>query len=161
MKYREKLGYIALGGVLMLIGMLAAALFSPMGAQNEVKDAEFETIICRELKVVRPDGRTAVSISFGHCDISGDVGSIYAGDYGGQIFVYDRHGELSTGIGFDGSGGRVDVRGKGESQAYMGISEHGGFVHALGKGELRTYVGIGEHGGIVEVRGKDGFSGWI
>ena len=55
-KYREKLGYIALGGVLMLIGMLAAGLFSPLGAQNEVRDAEFGTIICRELNVVEANG---------------------------------------------------------------------------------------------------------
>ena len=38
MKYREKLGYIILGGVLMLVGMLTAGLFSPLGAQEEAVD---------------------------------------------------------------------------------------------------------------------------
>ena len=33
MKYREKLGYIALGGLLMLVGMLAASL-TPLTAQR-------------------------------------------------------------------------------------------------------------------------------
>ena len=35
MKYREKLGFITLGGFLMLVGMLAASWLSPLGAQNE------------------------------------------------------------------------------------------------------------------------------
>ena len=34
MKYREKLGYMALGGLLMLVGMLAANL-TPLTAQRD------------------------------------------------------------------------------------------------------------------------------
>ena len=48
MKYREKLGYIALGGFLMLVGMLAAGLTSPIGAVNNPPDAVFGTITCDE-----------------------------------------------------------------------------------------------------------------
>ncbi len=158
MRKKEVL-YAVVGGVVGAVLVMAAGSFSLLGAHKEGEDAKFGEIICRELKVVRPDGQTAVSISFGHYDISGDVGSMYIGEYGGQVFVFDRHGELSTGIGFDEHGGRVDVRGKGESQAYMGIDGHGGFVHALGKGELRAYMGIGERGGVVEVCGTDGLSG--
>ena len=51
MKYREKLGYIALGGFLMLVGMLAAGLTSPIGAFNNAPDAVFGTITCDEVRV--------------------------------------------------------------------------------------------------------------
>ena len=53
MQYREKLGYIALGGGLMLIGVLAAGSFTPLGGQNEEAVASFETIVCRKLVVER------------------------------------------------------------------------------------------------------------
>ena len=53
MKYREKLGYIALGGFLMLVGMLAAGLTSPIGAVNNPPDAVFGTITCDEVRVRR------------------------------------------------------------------------------------------------------------
>ena len=52
MKYREKLGYIALGGFLMLVGMLAAGLTSPIGAFNNAPDAVFRTITCEKVRVL-------------------------------------------------------------------------------------------------------------
>ena len=56
MKYREKLGYIALGGVLMLVGMLTTSWFSPLGAQNENISAghiEAESITCERINIDR------------------------------------------------------------------------------------------------------------
>ena len=53
MKYREKSGYIALGGVLMLTGMLTAGLFSPLGAKNH-PDGYFRKVTCTQLTVVSP-----------------------------------------------------------------------------------------------------------
>ena len=54
MKYREKLGYIALGGFLMLVGMLAAGSFLPLGAQSE-SDVRFGKITCTALEMASPD----------------------------------------------------------------------------------------------------------
>ena len=47
MRYREKVGYIALGGLLMLVGMLATNL-TPVGARLD----NFGIITCEELRVV-------------------------------------------------------------------------------------------------------------
>ena len=55
MKYREKLGYIALGGLLMLVGMLAASL-TPLTAQRE----SVGEITCTGLRVVNSEGREKV-----------------------------------------------------------------------------------------------------
>ena len=50
MRYREKLTYIALGGTLVLVGMVAGGLFSPLGAQSQ-RDVSFGKITCTELVV--------------------------------------------------------------------------------------------------------------
>ena len=55
MKYRERLGYIALGGFLMLVGMLAGA-FSPLGSHDEKADLNVGEITCTGLSVVDEDG---------------------------------------------------------------------------------------------------------
>ena len=55
MKYREKLGYMALGGLLMLVGMLAANL-TPLTAQRD----SFGEITCTGLRVVDSEGRDGV-----------------------------------------------------------------------------------------------------
>ena len=52
MKYRENLGYVALGGFLMLIGMLAAGSLSPLGAKKEAEDMNVGKLTCSSLKVV-------------------------------------------------------------------------------------------------------------
>ena len=55
MKYREKRGYMALGGLLMLVGMLAANL-TPLTAQRD----SFGEITCTGLKVVDSEWRDGV-----------------------------------------------------------------------------------------------------
>lgn len=96
MKYREKLGYIALGGFLMLVGMLVAGLFSPLRAQNEVRDAEFGTITCRRLLVEYNDVATTditpayISISFGEeggTILSASSVEVLDEDGGGRAFM--------------------------------------------------------------------------
>ena len=102
MKYREKLGYMILGGVWMLVGMLATALFSPLGAQTGVRDAEFGTITCRRLVVerssVEKSGRVVIESSLGLGDkdapyvlIGGSAGVVVLGpmerDNGSRVFL--------------------------------------------------------------------------
>ena len=112
MKYREKLGYIALGGFLMLVGMLAAGLTSPSGAFNNAPDAVFGTITCREIKVV---------------DAEGELGAEMRGDEygkGGVVRVYSKDGKTGASMRIYEHGGAVSVFG-GISGASMGVNEYG------------------------------------
>lgn len=61
MKYREKLGYIALGGLLMLVGMIAANL-TPLSAHLQAD--KFGLIQCTELQVVNSEGRMKAVVGY-------------------------------------------------------------------------------------------------
>ena len=128
MKYREKLGYIALGGVLMLVGMLAAGLSSPIGAVNNAPDAVFGTITCRELKVVEADGVERVRIRTLVPGNSG-LGS------GGMVSVMGKGGQEQVNIvGIDDDGGAVSVMNKDETaQIHMDTDKNGGRIFAFGR----------------------------
>ena len=77
MKYREKLGYMALGGLLMLVGMLAANL-TPLTAQRDT----FGEITCTGLKVVNSHGRAKVWLN--------------SNSIGGNIYIYGEAGRTSS-----------------------------------------------------------------
>ena len=60
MKFSHKFGYISLGGLLMLIGMIASSVFMPnLFAQKD----KFGEIECTALTVVDADGIPSVSIA--------------------------------------------------------------------------------------------------
>lgn len=61
--YKEKLGYLAVGGLLVFVGMFAANL-SPLTAQRDT----FGDITCTGLRVVDANGRTMVWLSRGDYD---------------------------------------------------------------------------------------------
>ena len=97
MRYGEKLGYIVLGAILMLVGMLTAGLFSPLGAQNEVVDLNVGEITCTGLKVVDERGNAGIILGSraGRGMISvldkGEVGRVEISAsqrYGGRVDVY-------------------------------------------------------------------------
>ncbi len=144
MRYREKLGYMVLGGILMLVGMLAAGLFSPLGAQTE-SDVTFGKVTCGELKVMDRYGRTAVVIKpYSH---------------GGMVQVNgtDENSFVLMAIGT--RGGMVRVLGKDDnSEALMWIDERGGEMVVCGKDAFtKATMGVdGEQAGFVLVRGQDG-----
>ena len=76
MKCREKLEYIVLGGVLMLVGLMTANL-TPLTAQKGVNDkAAFGTIAYTGPKVVTPE---ETRLAFEESDRNG-----------GHIAVYDK-----------------------------------------------------------------------
>ena len=159
MKYREKLGYIALGAVLMLIGMLAAGLFSPLEAQNEAKDAEFGTITCRKL-VVRYDGSpyaTEINPLYVKVSVDGEE-SAKLGSYG--MSVVGKEGKGKAYVMVNNGGGGVSVYGNGREGVRMGTDEEGGSVRVFGKdGREGVRMGTDEEGGSVSVHGKDGGGG--
>ena len=52
---RKEALFAVIGGVVGAVLVMAAGLFSPLGAHNEVRDAEFGVITCRRIRVVNPD----------------------------------------------------------------------------------------------------------
>ena len=126
-QHREKLGYIALGGVLMLVGMLTAVLFSPIGAQSE-SNANFDTITCRQLDVMGRDGTKAVQIvtfeGGGVIRVLGRDGEVraqvYGSESGGHVAVHSRTGKNAgvTMLAADGTS-FLDV-GRPDSHALIG-----------------------------------------
>ena len=96
-RYREKLGYMVLGGVLVLVGMFATGLFALIGAQIE-SDVTFGKVTCRELKVMDRYGRTAVVIKpYSH---------------GGMVRVSGTDEKSFVLMAIETRGGMVRVRGK-------------------------------------------------
>ena len=146
MRYREKLGYIALGGLLMLVGMLAASL-TPIGAQSGV-DSNFGEITCTGLKVVDSEGRLRVWLSPGSF-------------MGGNVFVYGQEGEaefVGAGLAVGTHGGLMSVYGKVAGCASMGIDEHGGrvFVFEESGGAPRAAMTINKYGhGAVSIHPRE------
>ena len=142
MKYREKLGYIALGGVLMLIGMLATGLISPIRAVNNAPDAMFGTITCEEVRVLGSDGHARVVIN--------------SEEDGGSIGVYGEKGVAIMTI--DKTGGRINVAGP-RGDARMSIGGSGGFVAVNDKNPTKdrgALMGVDKDDGFVMVNGSKG-----
>ena len=132
MKYREKLGYIALGGLLMLVGMLAASL-TPLTAQRE----SVGEITCTGLRVVNSEGREKVWLN--------------SNSLGGNVYIYGQEGKhdfVGVALGTGTYGGLVSVFGKSAGCASMGIDEHGGriFVFEESAGEPRAAMTINKYG---------------
>lgn len=146
LRYREKIGYIALGGLLMLVGMLASRL-TPLGAQGGM-DSNFGEITCTGLKVVDTRGRVRVSLS---------PDSLM----GGNVFVYgdSDHGELvGAGLAVGTHGGLISVFGKVAGCASLGIDAHGGrvFVFEKSGGAPRAAMTINKYGhGAVSIHPRE------
>ena len=61
MNHKEKLGYIGLGAVIMLIGRsVGSNLITPLVAQ---RNGVFDTITCREIKVVDKTGEAKIYLT--------------------------------------------------------------------------------------------------
>ena len=146
MRRKEVLFAAVIGGVVGAVLTMAAGSFSPLGAQNEVRDAEFRKITCTGLRVEGADGARAVSL--------GAVGN------GGGFFVFGKDGELGVGMTANEDGGYVRVYDKNlESGVSMSVDEHGGYVRVDGK-DVEILKGVrlsvDERGGRVYVYGRDG-----
>ena len=146
MRYKEKVGYIALGGLLMLLGMLVSRL-TPLGAQSGV-DSNFGEITCTGLKVVDAQGRLRVWLSPGSF-------------MGGNVFVYgdcDDGEFVGAGLAVGTHGGLISVYGKVAGCASMGIDEHGGrvFVFEESSGAPRAAMTINKYGhGAVSIHPRE------
>ena len=143
MRRKEAL-FAVIGGIVGAVLTMVAGSFSPLGAQNEVRDAEFRKITCTGLRVEGADGATAVTL--------GAVGN------SGSVFVIGKEGEI--GMTVDSDGGYVRVYDKNRASGVsMSVDEHGGYVSVLSKTvEILEGVrlSVNERGGRVIVYGRDG-----
>ena len=143
---RKEVLFAVIGGVVGAVLTMAAGSFSQLGAQDDVKDAEFGKITCREIVVVDSDN---IGI---HMDVE---------RYGGSIYVNGKDGDSSVSIGIDKNGGDITLHGKGNKMAYMEIDDEGGRVGVFGNGGDRESSGsaslsIGDNRGRVGVFNEDG-----
>ena len=155
MIFRQKLLYTALGGVLMLVGMLFSSI-SPLTAQKDV----FGDIRCSSLSVVDKDGKDVVQLDVsehgGSVSVWGKEGlglvSLLVNEDGGHVTVIDENIHHVVSLG----GGVVAVLKGAKDVVQLRVSEHGGVVVVLDKDEKPGAVlGVDEHGGVVVVLDKD------
>lgn len=139
MHKRTKFGYMALGGVLVFLGMLGA-MMSPLTAKWD----KFGKIECTELTVVDPE--------------TGEVRSIIGTDEdGGKIAVYGNDGKRKVSLNVLLDGGRINVLGQdGESGVSLLVPANHASVLVQRKEIAVLLAADGEHGGRVEVEDLTG-----
>ena len=139
--------YIALGGVLMLIGMMTATIITPNLVAQKNADT-FGNITCTELEIVDENGQTGIRL--------------YTRKHipRGIVWVYDESGTQAIGLGVTNDGGAIDVCDKsGEIAVRLGVTEDGGTVQAYDQAEWPLAVlSAAENGnaGTVTVYDKSG-----
>ena len=148
MRKKEMLFAAVIGGVIGTVLTMAAGLIAPLGAQNDVKDAVFESITCKRIWVVDEDGNLAVGIT------SGLVADR-------AIVVHDKTGKGGAMMTVGEHGGYVSVHDNvGTSSIEMRVTEYGGYIGVLGKGDSypRVTMSVNEFGnGVVGTRDKNGY----
>ena len=151
---RKEVLFAVIGGVVGAVLVMAVGLFSPLGAQNEVADAEFGTITCSKL-VVRYDGsRLATEIDPSFVKVQANERSVRLNAFGVRVLGED--GKGSAYVTVDEDGGVVRVEGKEDrmGSAKMAVGKNGGFVGVGGNAGGGAEMITDEHGGHVSVYGK-------
>ena len=147
MRKKEMLFSAVIGGVIGAVLVTVAGSIAPLGAQNDVKDAVFESITCKRIWVVDEDANLAVSINNG---LIGNRGVIVHGKKDrGAVMVTNEHG------GFIGVFGGADNNG-----VEMRVTEYGGHVGVFGKRDAdpRVAINVNEYGnGTVGTWDKNGY----
>ena len=136
MNYRQKLGYMAVGGVLMLIGMVAASIITPnLVAQKDV----FGEITCTKLKVSDANGNPVVVL--------------LAGERGGRVAVSDKSGHPGIALGIYENGGSIHIWNKSLKQVVGLIaSDQGGKIAVFDNAQTPVVmIGVDEGKGRVDV----------
>lgn len=131
----HKLRYMALGGLLMFIGMLTAIVLMPsLVAQRD----KFEEIECTKLTVVDADGKACVVLYTNPSDEPRNPLTNLLD--GGYVKITNKDGTSEVGLGVSAG---YDPR---------------GYVYVMGKDEeLKVWLGVSEHGnGTVSIWDKNG-----
>ncbi|MBT3266014.1 hypothetical protein HN371_02620 [Candidatus Poribacteria bacterium] len=138
MQVRQKLVYMALGGVLVLAGHVLPSLVVPSAtAQHGPQDAEFNEVTVRKLSVVdEATGATTVTLES------------FLGQAAGSISVYQPNGTEGAVLWAAEDGGRIDVyHGNGKSIAGLEATSMGGLVWVKDKdGEPEAGIAVDENG---------------
>ena len=170
MKRREVL-FAVIGGMVGAVLVMAAGSFSPLGAQNEVRDAEFGNIRCRNIVVADSEGNTNVAIFAdehgGNVSVvSNDTksgisrlrASMLATENGAEVIMYSGGvvGSMVT-MKTDGDNGSVNVVGRDSQAVSISADDYGVSVRTDGKhGIYGTSMVCTEKGGLVAVFDGDG-----
>ena len=155
MRRKEMLIGVFCGAVGAILAMAGGAVL-PLGAQDDVKDAEFGTINCTGIKIANSNDDYSTML------IPSGISMYSSEGLGVHIMSSGKSGYLSLGRSVTISGGSRDVGGSisvsGENGAVeMEVDEHGGMVRVSGKdGEKAASMVISEYGGRFGVFGKDG-----
>jgi len=88
-EYKNKFAYMALGGILVVVGMLATSLTTRMN--------RFGLIECTALRVVDKTGNRQILLS--------------ASDEGGQVRIYNKDNVSSAALSADKKGGLFYING--------------------------------------------------
>ena len=156
MKTKEWL-FAVIGGVVGAVLTMAAGSLAPLGAQNEVREAEFGTITCRKIKVVDAEGKICAVMSEGFvvvADKESEAG-VSMGDGYVRVKGKDGHGVF---IGGRERGGQILVEGNdGNPRVRISGIYDDENISVFAKGALTpgVHIGANERGGKIEV-GCDG-----
>lgn len=111
MTHCQKLAYIALGGLLMLVGMITTAAFMPsLVAQSEDATGVFKTVICNELLVGRHKGSSILVFIDKDTDEPRirfvdknrkTLALIESDELGGSLILYARTGKGASALGIN------------------------------------------------------------
>ncbi|MDE0300994.1 MAG: hypothetical protein OXN17_20360 [Candidatus Poribacteria bacterium] len=180
MNLKEKAAYTALGGLLVVIGMMLSSILADIGvaqedmAFNDMTIVEFDELKCRRLSIVDDRGRTHAVLqkTFERMSDTADVIQVYNDD---RRIVYsagfDRQGNgvwrvnnrggkrvIMAGVERESENGFLDVKGKSGGVASITADEHGGAVHLFRQegGEAKATLGLQQHGGVMRVYGTNG-----
>ena len=184
MNFKEKLTYTALGGILVVIGMILASFLTDLSvAQNEQNDMsimddmsimEFDEIKCRRLSIVDNRGKTHAVLqkNFERMSDTADVIQIYNDDrrivysvgfdrQGNGVWkVNNRHGKrvIMSGVESDSGNGFLEVQGTNGGVAAVTAGDHGGAIHLYQQegGEAKAILGLQQSGGVMQVEGTNG-----
>ena len=143
----HKLRYMALGGLLMFIGMLTASVLMPSLVAQRDKFGEIE---CTGLRVVDSEGDAVIVFSTNQMDVVRMLVSANTGQNGNKPEVWIISGDNQAGVHVFGDNG------KGQARLYAG--EDGGQVDIWGSDrKLKATVNgdNDEQGGQVAVFGND------
>ncbi len=181
MNFKEKLAYTAIGGILVVIGMILASFLTGVGvAQNDasimddMSIMEFDEIKCRRLSIVDNRGKTHAVLqkTFERMSDTADVIQIYNDDRrivysvgfdkkgNGVWRINNRRGKrvIMSGVERESENGFLDVKGTSGGVAVVTANEHGGAVHLFQKeeGEAKAILGVQQSGGFMRVFGPNG-----
>ena len=163
--WKQKAGFMALGSVFTIIGVLFTIGMLPSVTAERDKFGDIE---CTGLRVVDENGVARIKLSASSADslyhIVNPMPGVFIGNYspyGGIVIVNaDNNNDSAVMLSHNEYGGEVTVYGKNrDSEVNLTTNEYGGSVGVIGTdGKSKAYMIIDEHGGFVAAQGKDGKS---